>query len=784
MNLFSKVGPLVSRYGLLRKLRNHRNRFSDYYKGFTTLSYLNLIPDSEKTNSLSNLDLNDCLKSGRCETFSRFIENYRTIVHNLNYKVENVESYFKWSSDLSKEFEYEMLGSYAYYLKELNGSLSLCRTLMSGCKRLRKESELEKCILMNGKALLDFSELSKEGIVNVKKLRVSPKGDFISVQYDPDFRDSHKVRFYSIAKGRLLEAVLEDVGEAYMMPHPPNGRFTRLYYTQVNSHKRACKLVTSLIHSSTGRVISKKVVYNEPVHYISLYKSKSGKALFMATTSYSKVFTTFLIRDKGKMYVIPTTNDTKTLLEYRNHIVYRIYSNTESQISMIPTRHLKPYSLRFRDRTIYKAREYDSIKVKYIVTDIDMFDKGLVLYLMKPPSTPMVAILPFGKRGSIQSDKLVDGVRDGTNVGGVTGIADGEGARDANGEKDEKSDEKSGEDRRIKIRRIPTQKVGIIEPATNMNYYSNSVKFNINSPGSLEVRMEVDLETLEVKKMSDTDDGIRSFVIEVPSKDGSCKIPVTIVAKGEGVEEIGDIARRKCMLYVYGFYGENLKVCNHIEHHPLLEMEYILCFAHVRGGGELGKEWHRMGAKERKHSSFYDLVDVMKYLIGKNITTSSRMVINVSSASGVLGGCVYNMSPELCSAIVFKLPYLDLLGTVTDEENALVELEYEEFGNTREDAQVLEGVYSLDPCSNVRIVKAPRPALIINCDERDVRAPWYHTAKFVTLVSQSHGNESILVKLSNHGHDGCPPDGYLVRTISEYISIVDHIVTRNTRSGI
>ncbi|UKJ89628.2 oligopeptidase B [Theileria orientalis] len=771
MDLFLKVGPLFSRYGLFRNLCNPRNRFSYYYKGFTTLSYLNLIPDSEKTNSLSNLDLNDCLKSGRCEIFSRFVENYRTTVHNLNYKIENVESYFKSSSDPSNALEYEVIGSYAYYLKAFNGSVSLCRTLMTGSKRPRRELDLEEFILRNGKALVDFSELSKEGIVNVKKLRISPKGDFIIVQYDPDFSDSHKARFYSISKGRLFDAVLEDVGEVYMMSHPPKHRLTRLYYTQLNSNRRSCKLITSLIHNSTGRVCSKKVVYNEPVHYISLYKSKNGKALFMATTSYNKVFSTFLIRNKGKMYLIPATNDVKTLLEYRNHIVYRIYSNMVSQISMISSRHLKPYSLRFRNRTIDKKHEYDSIKIRYVVTDIDMFNKGLVLYLMKPPSTPRVAILPFGKSRSRQGYKLIDDVTDGEGVAG------------ANVQKDGKSDETGNEDKRIKIREMPSHKAGIIEPATNMNYYSDSVKFNINSPGSSEARMEIDLETLELKKASGSDDGIASFVIDVPSKDGSCKIPVTIVAKG-GVNEVGDIARKKCMLYVYGFYGENLKVCNYIEHHPMLEMEYILCFAHVRGGGELGKEWHNMGAKEKKHNSFYDLVDVIKYLIGKNITTSSRLVLNVSSASGVLGGCVYNMSPQLCSVIVFKLPYLDLLTTVTDETNALVELEYEEFGNTSEDRQMLESVYSLDPCSNVRSVKTQKPALIINCDERDIRAPWYHTAKFVTLLSQNHENENILVKVSNYGHDGCPPDVYLIRTCSEYISIIDHIVAKNTRNGI
>ena len=40
-----------------------------------------------------------------------------------------------------------------------------------------------------------------------------------------------------------------------------------------------------------------------------------------------------------------------------------------------------------------------------------------------------------------------------------------------------------------------------------------------------------------------------------------------------------------------------------------------LAFGHVRGGGEFGRLWHKMGRLEKKQNSISDCVHVMQHLI-------------------------------------------------------------------------------------------------------------------------------------------------------------------------
>merc|ERR1711871_699485 len=53
------------------------------------------------------------------------------------------------------------------------------------------------------------------------------------------------------------------------------------------------------------------------------------------------------------------------------------------------------------------------------------------------------------------------------------------------------------------------------------------------------------------------------------------------------------------LLYGYGAYGTRLEPMHSPKHMALLRRGWTIGFAHVRGGGELGRAWHDAGRLDR-----------------------------------------------------------------------------------------------------------------------------------------------------------------------------------------
>eukprot|EP00371_Babesia_bovis_P001111 XP_001609758.1 hypothetical protein [Babesia bovis T2Bo] len=404
-----------------------------------------------------------------------------------------------------------------------------------------------------------------------------------------------------------------------------------------------------------------------------------------------------------------------------------------------------------------------------IVTDIDMTCNALVLYLSIPPSKPMVATLRFARKGRRREYRTAESAMYNLN--------------------------------------IPVG-VGVIEPRGNTNFYGTYVRFIIRTPGSGDIHCYVDLandHNIGTEKnnsgMNEHLDGSNNICSKVKlhkpippqvfcsalnrhlplhsthyidSRDGSCKIPITLVRFGSDTTNDVNAAfrnpRNKCVVYFYGAYGHNLAVDNDLEHNILLQMGYTLCFAHVRGGGELGHIWHSGAVKSFKYKGVYDLIDVIEFLIANNMAQRSSIALSSTSAGAILAACVYNMRPDLCNCISLKLPFLDVFGSIHDTNEPLSSLEKEEFGNESN----VECVYSYSPCDNTGEPGHLKPSLIIQCNSDDTRAPLRHT---VSYIRQHRTNwDRTFLRISSGGHtDGNTAEEH-EQWITERISIMENLL--------
>src|SRR6202000_227529 len=98
----------------------------------------------------------------------------------------------------------------------------------------------------------------------------------------------------------------------------------------------------------------------------------------------------------------------------------------------------------------------------------------------------------------------------------------------------------------------------------------------------------------------------------------------------------------------------------------LLDRGFVLAYAHIRGGGDMGKPWHDGGRLMTKLNTFTDFIAVVEDLLAHGYGDPNRVAIEGGSAGGLLMGAVANMRPELFRAVLSHVPFVDGMNTMLD----------------------------------------------------------------------------------------------------------------------
>jgi oligopeptidase B len=208
------------------------------------------------------------------------------------------------------------------------------------------------------------------------------------------------------------------------------------------------------------------------------------------------------------------------------------------------------------------------------------------------------------------------------------------------------------------------------------------------------------------------------------------------------------------LLYGYGSYEISIDPYLSMSRLSLLDRGVVYAVAHVRGGGEMGRSWYEHGKLLKKKNTFTDYIDCARYLVDTGWTTRDGLVGHGASAGGLLMGAAANLAPDLFTAIVAQVPFVDALTTILDPSLPLTVAEWDEWGDPLHDPEVYAYMKSYTPYENV----SPRdyPAIYALTSINDTRVYYVEPAKWVARLRDTvTGEQPILFKCEmSAGHGG------------------------------
>jgi len=279
-------------------------------------------------------------------------------------------------------------------------------------------------------------------------------------------------------------------------------------------------------------------------------------------------------------------------------------------------------------------------------------------------------------------------------------------------------------------------------PHSNRVFETKKYRYGYQSLVTPSSVFEYDVETGESKllKQQEVPGGFdrtqyESERIFVAAPDG-VEVPVSLVWRRDRREA----GRNPLWVYGYGAYGYSLPIGFNSNRLSLMDRGMVLAYAHVRGGGDMGKPWHDAGRLMNKKNTFTDFIAVTEALVERGYGAGDRVAAEGGSAGGLLMGAITNMRPDLYRAIVSHVPFVDVMNTMLDPSLPLTVPEYEEWGDPNQ-KDAFEYMLSYSPYDNLRAGKYP--AILVKTSLYDSQVMYWEPAKYVAKLRTLKQDEPV-----------------------------------------
>ena len=318
---------------------------------------------------------------------------------------------------------------------------------------------------------------------------------------------------------------------------------------------------------------------------------------------------------------------------------------------------------------------------------------------------------------------------------------------------------------RFKDESVEAERAGEIEfpepaynasPGINRIWETTLFRYGYQSlvtPGSV---FEYDIDSRESKllKQQEVPGGFdrtlyASERINATASDG-VQVPISLVYRRDKFEKDG---RGPLYVYGYGSYGYSLPLGFNANRLALLDRGIVMAYAHIRGGGDLGKPWHDAGKMLVKRNTFTDFVTAVEHLAANGYGDKKRVAIEGGSAGGLLMGAVTNLRPDLFRVVLSHVPFVDVMNTMLDASLPLTVPEYEEWGDPNQE-EYFRYMLSYSPYDNLKA--GAYPAMLVKTSLNDSQVMYWEPAKYVAKLRtlKTDSNALLLVTNMEAGHGG------------------------------
>jgi len=246
--------------------------------------------------------------------------------------------------------------------------------------------------------------------------------------------------------------------------------------------------------------------------------------------------------------------------------------------------------------------------------------------------------------------------------------------------------------------------------------------------------------------------GIDALEVNAVSYDGTL-VPLSILVRKDAKRD----GSHPTLLDSYGAYGVYGTALPYFDAKSLawLERGGVLAFAHPRGGGEFGEEWHRAGMKETKLNTVFDTIACAQYLIDEHYTAPKNLAVSGASAGGIAVGGALTWRPYMFAAAIDHAGVTDTLRfetTANGPDNVA------EFGSVKT-AEGFRALHAASPYANVHDGLS-YPAVLLETGANDPRVESWVVAKMAArLQTATASDRPILLRVDfDTGHFGGTTD--------------------------
>jgi len=212
----------------------------------------------------------------------------------------------------------------------------------------------------------------------------------------------------------------------------------------------------------------------------------------------------------------------------------------------------------------------------------------------------------------------------------------------------------------------------------------------------------------------------------------------------------------------------------------LIEQGFLFAVPALRGGSELGEQWHRAGKRENRQNSFNDFVAAAGWLIREHRSISNRVAIGGGSNAGLLVGAAITQQPDLFCAAICLGPLLDMTRYHLFDFAAGWADEY----GSPDDQQDLQSLLAYSPYHHV-LDRTTYPAVLLISGDADTRCNPMHARKMAARLQAASGSARpvLLDYKTAWGHTPVQPFSTKIEALADRLAFICHELGVRVQSG-